>query len=57
MIKGSSPKELVDDKDSRGPGFPVKVNGIYDKDSSERLKKLQKAMDARQQGIITVFRS
>ncbi|MFH1481812.1 MAG: hypothetical protein ABIG67_11125 [Pseudomonadota bacterium] len=29
---------LIDDKDSRGPGFPVKINGIFDKDSSERLK-------------------
>ena len=28
----------MDDKDSRGPGFSAKVNGIFDKDSSEMLK-------------------
>jgi len=35
-IKGSSPKELVDEKDSRGQGF---------KDSSEMLKALIKSLE------------
>jgi len=46
---GSSPNEtvlpgtttengLIDEKDSRGLGFPAKNSGIFDKDSSEMLK-------------------